>query len=248
MRIENQHIEFKTSFSDEVIITLVAFANASGGKVYIGLDDNGVVVSNFFLKKESVQQWLNEIKNKTIPSIIPDVIFEEADENTILAFGIQEFPVKPVSFKGRYYKRIENANHQMNLQEISNLHLKTFNTSWDYYPSPHYGLDAIALEKVSQFVFNSNQIRENQIQDDPITVLRKFEMLKDNGQIANGCYLLFAKNDVFDATISIGRFATETSIKDSLVLRTDLFTEVDATLTFLKKHIKKGILNIFHQV
>ncbi len=125
MRTESQHVEFKSSFNDEVIITLVAFANASGGKVYVGLDDNGGAVSSFFVKKESVQQWLNEIKNKTIPSIIPDVIFEEVEGNTILVFGIQEFPVKPVSFKGRYYKRIENANHQMNLKEISDLHLKT---------------------------------------------------------------------------------------------------------------------------
>ena len=242
MIIESQHIEFKSSFNDEVIITLVAFANATGGKVYVGLDDNGDVVSNFSVGKESIPQWLNEIKNKTIPSIIPDVIFEEEEGNEILVFAIQEFPVKPVSFKGRYYKRVKNANHQMNLQEISDLHLKTFNNSWDYYPSPHYGLEAIALEKVSQFILKSNQIRENQIEDDPLTVLRKFEMLKDNGQIANGCYLLFAKNDVFDATISIGRFATETSIKDSVVLRTDLFTEVDATLAFLRKHINKNYI------
>lgn len=175
MRTESQHVEFKSSFNDEVIITLVAFANASGGKVYVGLDDNGAAVSSFFVKKESVQQWLNEIKNKTIPSIIPDVIFEEVEGNTILVFGIQEFPVKPVSFKGRYYKRIENANHQMNLQEISDLHLKTFSTSWDYYPSPHYGLDAIALDKVSQFILRSNQLRENQMKT---TRLRYFANLK----------------------------------------------------------------------
>lgn len=67
-------------------------------------------------------------------------------------------------------------------------------------------------------------------------------MLKDNGQIANGCYLLSARHDVFDATISIGRFATETSIKDSLVLRTDLFTEVNVTLAFIRKHINKNYI------
>lgn len=68
-------------------------------------------------------------------------------------------------------------------------------------------------------------------------------MLKDNAQIANGCYLLFAKNELFDATISLGRFATETSIKDSLVLHSDLFTEVDDGLTFIKKYINKKLYN-----
>lgn len=32
---ESETIEFKTSFSDEVIISLVAFANTNGGVVYI---------------------------------------------------------------------------------------------------------------------------------------------------------------------------------------------------------------------
>ena len=54
--------------------------------------------------------------------------------------------------------------------------------------------------------------------------------------------MLFSKNEVFDATISIGRFASETSIKDSLVVRTDLFNEVDITLAFLKKHINKNYI------
>jgi predicted HTH transcriptional regulator len=36
---ENQNAEFKTSFGDEVIISLVAFANAKGGKVYVGVND-----------------------------------------------------------------------------------------------------------------------------------------------------------------------------------------------------------------
>ena len=36
---ESQQVELKTSFSDEVIVSLVAFANAKGGSVYIGISD-----------------------------------------------------------------------------------------------------------------------------------------------------------------------------------------------------------------
>lgn len=225
-----------------MIISLVAFANTEGGSVYVGVDDSGLAISSFKIGKESVQQWINEIKNKTIPPIIPDVTNEEMDGVQVLVFEIKEFPIKPVAFKGRYYKRVKNANHQMSLQEISELHLKTFNTSWDYYPSSRYDLGSIDLEKVNRFIASSNGIRDTKIQDDPLTVLRKFEMVKENGQIANACHLLFSKNELFDATISIGRFSTETSIKDSLLLRTDLFAEVDETLTFVKKHISKNYI------
>ena len=38
---EGQITEFKTSFQKEVIETIVAFANAKGGKVFIGINDKG---------------------------------------------------------------------------------------------------------------------------------------------------------------------------------------------------------------
>ena len=38
---ESQTAEFKNSFQKEVIKTVVAFANTKGGKIFIGVDDNG---------------------------------------------------------------------------------------------------------------------------------------------------------------------------------------------------------------
>lgn len=69
---ENSNTEFKTSFSDEVIITLVAFSNAKGGSVYIGVTDKAEV-KGVDIGKETIQNWVNEIKIKTAPQIIPDV-------------------------------------------------------------------------------------------------------------------------------------------------------------------------------
>jgi len=44
--IENQQTEFKLSFQEKVIETLVAFANTSGGTVYIGESDKIIVNQN----------------------------------------------------------------------------------------------------------------------------------------------------------------------------------------------------------
>ncbi|MFO8022330.1 MAG: ATP-binding protein [Perlabentimonas sp.] len=40
---ENESIEFKTSFNNEVIETLVAFANTKGGNVLIGVNSGNQV-------------------------------------------------------------------------------------------------------------------------------------------------------------------------------------------------------------
>ena len=240
MKTEDLHTEFKASFGDEVIETLVAFANAKGGSVRVGINDEGEPINNFAIGRETLQNWINEIKTKTHPSIIPDAEVIRYQNKDVVEFTIQEFPIKPVSYRGRYFKRVKNSNHQLTLTEIADMHLKTFNTSWDNYPSHQFALKDIAIEKVRQFIALSNRIRENQIQDDPLTVLKKYELLKDDGRISNACHLLFAENDIFSATVSVIRFSRDTIIKDSLVMRADLFSEVDAILSFIRKHINKN--------
>ena len=235
---ENLNTEFKSSFNDEVIETLVAFANTHGGKVLVGVDNKGLPIKKFMIGDETVQQWINEIKTKTQPSLIPDSTIIDRVGAKVVELSVKEFPVKPVSFKGRYYKRVKNSNHQLNLTEITDLHLKTFNTSWDSYITNDYTLEDISLDKVHAFIATSNKLREIKIADDPMVVLNKFELLKEN-RIVNACHLLFAKNEVFKATIELGRFSAPALIKDALTLRTDLFSEIEEVFNFIKKHINK---------
>jgi ATP-dependent DNA helicase RecG len=65
MKFETEQIEFKSSFNDELIETLTAFANTKGGKVLLGVSNTGLPVKGFLTGQESIQQWFNEIKNKT---------------------------------------------------------------------------------------------------------------------------------------------------------------------------------------
>jgi len=230
--------EFKSSFSEKVIETLVAFANTKGGKVLVGIDNNGDPLKGFTIGSESIQTWLNEIKNKTQPSIIPDAEFISYKDSKIVELCIKEFPIKPVSFRGRYFKRVKNSNHQLNLNEISELHLKTFNTSWDSYVNPRYLIKMISLDGVKEFINKCNKDRETLIEDDPLTVLKKLNLIKEEG-VTTACYLLFGSGYIFDATIELGRFSTPTSIKDGVTVRSDLFRQVDEVLGFIKKQINK---------
>jgi ATP-dependent DNA helicase RecG len=85
---ENASNEFKTSFNDELIISLVAFSNTSGGAVYVGIEDDDTI-KGVSLRKETIAQWINEIKNKTVPAIFPDVEVVEIDKRQVAIFKIQ---------------------------------------------------------------------------------------------------------------------------------------------------------------
>ena len=69
---ENSKVEFKSSFNQETIESVCAFANKKGGTIFVGLKSL-TKVHGVQIGEESVQNWLNEIKSKTEPEQIPDV-------------------------------------------------------------------------------------------------------------------------------------------------------------------------------
>lgn len=236
---EGLQTEFKTSFGPEVIESLAAFTNTSGGRVFIGVSDSGAV-SGVTTQPESAQQWVNEIKTKTSPSIIPDIEWYEVDGKNIVVLSIQEHPVKPVAVRGKYYKRVGNANHLISTSEVVNMHLRSFNTSWDYQISLQHNLDDISLDKVQKAIDQANAVHKN-ITEDPITFLMKSDLLR-NGELTYAAYLLFHKNEAVVANIELGRFQDDITIKDSDRSQSDLLTQTEEVMAFVKKHIHKEIV------
>jgi ATP-dependent DNA helicase RecG len=232
---ESGTVEFKTSFNEDVVETLVSFSNAKGGTVYVGVADNGVV-KGIIIGKETIQNWINEVKNKTAPQIIPDIEIITIEEKQVAAISVIEYPVKPVSTRGRYYKRVANANHLMSIDEIANEHLKTINSSWDFYLDPNHSLNDISLEKVSRFIKNIEKQAQSDIDLPGLEFLEKLEILRNN-QLTFGGYLLFVKDYCLISDVQVGRFKSDITIIDSISLNTDLFTEVDNIIAFIKKHL-----------
>lgn len=239
--IEDQHTEFKTSFNEEVIVSLVAFANAKGGKVYVGVNDKGGVVG-VDLEPESIAKWINEIKHKTDPSIIPDVDIEEYRKKKIVVLSVPEYPVKPVSARGRYYCRQANSNHLLSVDEISNMHLQTRNSSWDFYTDPKHSVYDLDLDLVEQVIDRLKQ-RGIRINDSPQTFLCKKELSDEKGRITYGAYLLFKTNEDIMTTVELGHFQDKDGvvIKDSQRSKSNIITQVEEVMSFVRKHINKAI-------
>ena len=127
---ESQVLEFKASFDKAAIESLVAFANARGGKVLVGVSDAGKIIGTT-VGKETLNEWLGQIKSATSPALIPEIILHHIGDKQIVEIDIQEFPVKPVSTKGRYYKRVASSNHPLSPGEIADLYMQSLQLSWD---------------------------------------------------------------------------------------------------------------------
>jgi ATP-dependent DNA helicase RecG len=236
---ESENVEFKSIFNEAVIETLVAFSNSKGGTVYIGIADDSEI-KGVILGKESLVQWINEVKGKTVPQIIPDIETIIVEEKTVVLISVNEYPVKPVCTRGRYFKRVKNSNHLLSVSEVVDLHLQSLNSSWDAFPDPIHAIDDISMEKVQDSIdaMTRNHLT---IVENPLSFLVKYNLVREN-KLTNAAYLLFKKKDSVDTTIELGRFQTEIIIKDSRRSKSDVIEQIDEVMEFVKKHINKEVI------
>jgi len=213
---ESEKVEFKQSFNDEVIETIVAFANTSGGSVFIGISNRGKIIG-VSIGKETLQQWTNEIKNKTSPVQVPEITEHEVDGKVICQIRVSEYPVKPVEFRGRYFKRVKNSNHQLSVREISEIHLQSLHLSWDAYPYPKAVIDNLNFEKVRKFIAKVNNSGRFNLPGNVEDALSKLRLTVDNVPV-NAAMLLFA-NESLNHNVHVGRFKTPSMIIDDKIYK-----------------------------
>jgi len=233
-RGESETVEFKTSFDREAIESLVAFANARGGNVLIGVADDGSI-RGATLGKETLNDWLVQIKSATSPAIIPDIKAFQVEGRAVVAIRVGEYPVKPISTRGRYFKRVAAANHQLRLSEITDLYMQSLQLSWDAYEAPRESLDALSLSKIERFIEQVNQSGRFTLDQSPLLALEKLKYIV-NGRPTWAALLLFADNPLRHH-IHIGRFKTPDVIIDDRQITDTLFKAVEQAMKFIVSHI-----------
>ena len=235
---EGLQLEFKQTFNIEAIETLVAFANTTGGKVLIGVSDASTI-KGVSINSESVQNWINEIKNKTTPSIIPEieVIFIEGKEVVLIC--IKEYPVKPVSTRGRCYKRINNSNHLLSVAQISDLYMLSMQYSWDSYSYNGAMAGSLNLEKINQFIQKVNTAKRFSLPDNPMDALGKLKMIQ-NGIPTNAAMILFSKENLF-YNVHIGRFKTLSTIIADKMISGNLYDVLEEAMQTIIGHLKFAV-------
>jgi len=123
--IESQNIEYKTNWQDEYLKWICGFANADGGEIFIGKNDDGSVVGLM-----NVNELLELIPNKVrdVLGIIVDVNLHLEDEKYFIEIKVDPYPY-PVNYKGQYHYRSgstkqELKGHALNRFLLENLKVK----------------------------------------------------------------------------------------------------------------------------
>jgi ATP-dependent DNA helicase RecG len=116
---EGQYVEFKEQVSDNLAREMVAFANASGGSIYVGVADNhqlkGVNLSNRLLSQ--VQDIARHYEPPVSVTLMP---FKYPNNRgvTLLRIVVAEGREKPYGCSAGYFLRTGPSSQKMNRGEL----------------------------------------------------------------------------------------------------------------------------------
>lgn len=94
--VENEYCELKSILTKDIKKEIIAFANTNGGKIYIGISDDGDIIG--IKNKDNELQALTGMINDGIkPSLIEytRIKIEQYDKKDIIVIEIQSSPNKP---------------------------------------------------------------------------------------------------------------------------------------------------------
>lgn len=99
---ENNTTEFKRQYTEDIKKTVVAFANTNGGKIYIGIDDDGTIIG-----VDTVDETMLKATNAIRDSIKPDVTLfvncyaESHDGRNVVVLDVQKGTASPYYLAGK---------------------------------------------------------------------------------------------------------------------------------------------------
>ena len=242
---ENTTTEFKENFDQEVIETAAAFANTDSGIILIGVSDSGEI-RGITIGKETLRNWSNRIAQATEPRVSLEIGSVDVEGKSVLWIRIAECSIKPVSAKGRCYKRVGNSNRIMSPQEIAQMHLQAVGQTWDQLLVASAGMDEIDEKKVDWYLTRRETIRNvPKPQDMNMTdLLRNIKSLSDEGTPTYAGILFFGQYPqrfFYNAQLRVVKFKG-TSVLHPVIDRLDctgvLWEMVDAAEEFIRKNIR----------
>lgn len=235
--MESQNVEYKQSWKDEYLKWICGFANAQGGTLYIGIDDNGSVCG-----VKDAKKLLEDIPNKVVNymGIVADVNLHHKNNLDYISIGIEPSNV-PISFRGKYYCRSGSTMQELNGSALQQFVLKKMGHRWDDISNDSATLDDIDRQAIDFFLKNgyeNGRVNKDELDAPTEIVLQNLHLLTDDGKLKNAALLLFAKvpQKYFTCVqFKIGRFShSEANLIIQDVIEGNVIQMADRVMDVLK--------------
>ena len=228
---EGQFVEFKESLDKSLSKEIVAFANASGGVIYLGISDSAVI------KGVAVTNKLKSQIQDTARNCDPTIIISLEEQNNVLFIKINEGINKPYSCSSGFYMRMGANSQKMKRDEIIGLAIKSGKIRFDEQICSKFDwkdFDNDKFEYYLKLAGISNNLPKEEI-------LKNLHVLTDDG-FTNAGVLYFAKNPdkyIISSKIRCIHFYGDKRIDilDKKVIDRGIISNIEFAIEYLKERV-----------
>lgn len=206
---EQHNIEYKQSWHDDYLKGICGFANAQGGTIFIGKDDNGKVMHlpDFKSLMDSIPQ---KVKNQL--GLLVEVNLRQENGSHYIEIVTPPYSVA-VSLRGRYYYRSGSTTTELTGHSLTEFLLRKSGKTWDDVTDPSATPEDIDQASVNKFL--GDAVKAGRLPD--VSGLSLGELLEklrlsDNGQLKRAAVILFGKDPgrfYPNMAVKMGRFGKD---------------------------------------
>lgn len=203
---EKQNIEYKSSWHHDHLKVICGFANANGGMLYIGKNDQGktIGVKNH---KELMETLPNKILD--ILGVVVKVNLNHEKSLHYIEIKVPPYSV-PISLRGSYYFRSGSVKRELTGMALNEFMYKKMGKTWDEVIEDRAKLSDIDKKSVEMFLsaaaeakrFPANEHRSLK------ELLEKLKLM-EKGKLTRAALVMFAKDPMRffpSMCVRIGRF------------------------------------------
>jgi len=228
---EGQFVEFKEKADSSLTKEIVAFANASGGKILLGVDDFGKV------KGISIS---NKLKSQIMDfgrNCDPEIVLGLEELDSILIISVPEGDNKPYQSGKGFYLRLGANSQKLERDKILNFCIKENKIRFDEQVCPDFDFldfDDDKFEYYLTLAGITNILGKE-------SILRNLRLLNDKG-MTNAGILFFAKNPykyIFSSKIRCVHFRgnERIDILDKKELDKGIIGNIEFAFNYVKERV-----------
>ncbi|HXT02348.1 MAG TPA: helix-turn-helix domain-containing protein [Elusimicrobiota bacterium] len=230
---EGLAVEFKERYSSRIDQDIVAFANARGGSILLGVRDDGTV--NGETLTNDLKAKINDLARNCKPRI--SVQLSQSDK--VVVVEVQEGTEKPYACGDGYFRRLNGTTQKMSPDELRIMFRDNDPVPFEERKLKGF-LGSVSTAKIYAFIKEAGIDIPKLSADDFLRSLK----VADAGGVNHAGILFFGdagqlQRFLPQAQISLIAFkgTTKVHIFDRRDVRDDLLMQFDAAILFIEKHL-----------
>ncbi len=244
---EHQTIEWKEAWHDEYLEWICGYANAYGGTLYIGKNDDGDVVG---ISDKDSRKLLEAIPNKITDTmgIVVDVNLLYEGDLQYIEIIVEKYP-SLISYHGKYFYRSGSTMRTITGKELDKALLKSQGRTWDGMPIPKLKVEDLRREAIE--LFKEKAVRRGRLTPEETGVedailLDNLRLFDEDGYLIRAAMLAFYKDPekwVTGAYVKIGYFdQSDADLRYQDEVHGSLIEQVDKTVDLVYTKYMKALI------